>query len=191
MNERLYALTTWGGTIIVNQPNESVIGQCIHDLAHTEAEAVIILTNKVNHYWATFREHFTLVEAGGGVVSNKHNEILAIFRRGFWDLPKGKKDEDEDLAECALREVIEETGLKQVELGDRICTTYHTYYEKGKNILKASHWWHMYTHADQKLKPQAEEDILEARWVAPNDLDFVYANTFPGVKDVLKKALKQ
>jgi DNA topoisomerase-2 len=31
--------------------------------------------------------------AAGGLVTNAQGEILWIFRRGFWDLPKGKLDE--------------------------------------------------------------------------------------------------
>ena len=38
-------------------------------------------------------------------------EILWIFRRGFWDLPKGKLDEGETIQTCAVREVEEETGI--------------------------------------------------------------------------------
>ena len=37
-----------------------------------------------------FKGLFTIIEAGGGLVTNEFNEILFIFRRGHWDLPKGK-----------------------------------------------------------------------------------------------------
>jgi 8-oxo-dGTP pyrophosphatase MutT (NUDIX family) len=43
--------------------------------------------------------------AAGGLVLNEDKEILMIFRRGFWDLPKGKLDPDETIEHCALREV--------------------------------------------------------------------------------------
>jgi len=46
----------------------------------------------------------------GGLVTNENNELLMIFRRGKWDLPKGKADEGETVEACALREVEEETG---------------------------------------------------------------------------------
>ena len=52
-----------------------------------------------------------VIKAGGGLVLNPRNEILMIFRRGFWDLPKGKLDDGETIMECAIREVMEETGL--------------------------------------------------------------------------------
>lgn len=65
------------------------------------------------------------IDAGGGVVENEAGDILMIYRRGKWDLPKGKRDDGEDIAQCALREVAEETGLQQLQLGEKICDTYH------------------------------------------------------------------
>ena len=35
--------------------------------------------------------------AAGGLVFNDNNELLMIFRRGKWDLPKGKLDEYETI----------------------------------------------------------------------------------------------
>ena len=57
----------------------------------------------------------TLIAAGGWVV-NEFNEVLWIFRLGFWDLPKGKVETNENIKECAIREVIEECGLSQISL---------------------------------------------------------------------------
>jgi glyoxylate carboligase len=33
-----------------------------------------------------------IIIAGGGVVTNAQGDLLMIFRRGKWDLPKGKLD---------------------------------------------------------------------------------------------------
>ena len=54
------------------------------------------------------------VVAAGGLVTNDKNELLTMFRRGKWDLPKGKLDEEETIEACALREVREETGIEPV-----------------------------------------------------------------------------
>ena len=52
------------------------------------------------------------IQAGGGLVENEKGEILFMFRKGKWDLPKGKLDPGESYESCALREVQEETGYR-------------------------------------------------------------------------------
>ncbi|MDZ4706720.1 MAG: NUDIX domain-containing protein [Saprospiraceae bacterium] len=109
---------------------------------------------------------FKLIEAAGGLVLNPAGEILFIYRRGFWDLPKGKIDEGESPSEAAVREVHEETGIKQLDLGAELKITYHTYREKdGRRILKRTYWYRMKTET-LELHPQAEEDIEEAIWMS-------------------------
>ena len=124
-----------------------------------------------------------------GLVKNKAGEILLIFRRGKWDLPKGKLDDNETLLECAVREVKEETGLKEIEAGEEIDITYHTYIEFGKHILKESHWYMMRATTAEKLIPQTEEDITDIRWVKKDDLKNYLDNTFPTIISVIEKSL--
>lgn len=187
MNERLYALTTWGGTILVNQPNAASIVSTIHDLDRTEAEAVIILTNKVPYYWNLFCEQFSFIEAAGGLVENEHDEYLFILRRGKWDLPKGKLDEGENIRECAVREIQEETGLKSVQLLADLGHTWHTYHEKHQFILKQTTWFKMKCNSNEPLVPQLEEDITEIKWLGKENLDIVLANTYPSVKEIIRR----
>ncbi|MEP7279651.1 MAG: NUDIX domain-containing protein, partial [Bacteroidota bacterium] len=113
-----------------------------------------------------------------------------IFRRGKWDLPKGKLDKGETLDQCALREVSEETGLQNIQLQEFLMATYHTYHENGHFILKESHWYNMTTSDKQKLVPQTAEEISEARWVQPSAINELLNNTFPSVQDVLVAAGK-
>ena len=60
--------------------------------------------------WCSFKAEFELILAAGGLVK-KRQDYLFIYRNGKWDLPKGKLENNEDLAECALREVEEELSL--------------------------------------------------------------------------------
>lgn len=128
------------------------------------------------------------IDAGGGLVYNELGELLMIFRKGKWDLPKGKLDHGETISECALREVQEETGLTHLVLGTKICDTYHIYAEKGKQIIKVTAWYKMAGMAGDKLSPQKEENILEARWVSPQDLPPLAAKSYYAIRELLDSA---
>jgi len=109
-----------------------------------------------------------------------------MFRRGKWDLPKGKLDPGESLESCAQREVKEETGISNLELLRFLLITQHEYEERGQVILKETHWWLMKANSNQKLIPQTEEDITELKWIGPSDFEIIYQNTYPGILDVMK-----
>jgi 8-oxo-dGTP pyrophosphatase MutT (NUDIX family) len=126
------------------------------------------------------------IQAGGGLVENEKGEILFMFRKGKWDLPKGKLDPGESLEACALREVAEETGIGRLELKQFLLVTEHEYMEKGLPILKETHWYLMKSDSHQMLIPQTEEDITELRWIAPTDFNIVKRNTYPAILDVMQ-----
>lgn len=133
-----------------------------------------------------FLSVFEINEAGGGLIRNELGEFLFIFRRGFWDLPKGKIEEGETKKEAAIREVIEETGLKEVEIVEKLAVTKHTFRNRlGKRIIKKSHWYLMVS-KKQELIPQTSEDIEKAVWLTIEtfrlDCHPVYAN----ILDVLE-----
>ncbi len=106
------------------------------------------------------------VKAGGGYVVRKgaHElELLLIFRRGVWDLPKGKRNRGETMRACALREVSEETGLRNLRTIARLPKTVHTYPRNGRFEIKKNRWYVMQTD-DGRLIPQAEEEIEAVVW---------------------------
>jgi 8-oxo-dGTP pyrophosphatase MutT (NUDIX family) len=128
------------------------------------------------------------IMAGGGLVFNEHGALLMIFRRGKWDLPKGKLDEGEDIATCALREVTEETGLDNIQLNGHLCDSYHIYTQDDGQYLKQTVWYKMIGTSDEKLKPQKEENILEARWVSEKEMSQFVGRTYEAIREVLKTA---
>jgi ADP-ribose pyrophosphatase YjhB (NUDIX family) len=93
------------------------------------------------------------------------------------------------LEECAVREVEEETGLKNIKLLSPLMITYHTYHEGTRYVLKESHWFNMQASSEQLLIPQTEEDIVEIKWIAAKDVDQYMEKTFASVADVLKTFL--
>lgn len=128
-----------------------------------------------------------IVEAGGGLVFNKDQKLLAIFRRGNWDLPKGKIEKKEQKRMGALREVMEETGVENVQIVRKIGKTYHMFSNKtSKRSLKLTHWYEMTTHHKGKLIPQLEEDIEKAEWVDPKKFIKNYTPMFKNITDIVE-----
>jgi len=114
-----------------------------------------------------FKRSLTGIIAGGGLVQNRNDEILFIYRNGKWDLPKGKTENDETLEETALREVKEECGISGLSILSPLPSTYHIYSAStGEYILKKSCWFHMRVSNGDNLVLQAEEGITDARWVS-------------------------
>ena len=127
--------------------------------------------------------------AAGGLVTNQQEELLMIFRRGKWDLPKGKLDKGETIEDCAVREVEEETGIRNIQLGKLIAITYHDYFDSRikQDVTKESHWYAMKILNDQKLIPQKEEDITDIKWVNEIDLKKCLKNSYPNIIEIVAK----
>lgn len=160
-------------------------------LASPGSLGVLIEDISVEALQRQLEETYEPIEAAGGVVSNPDGGVLMIYRRGKWDLPKGKRDEGEALEECAVREVMEETGLPELELGDKICETYHVYSQQGTELLKTTHWYHMQTKKSFELHPQKEENILEARWVAERKLGNYVHQSYEAIREILLESGKK
>lgn len=174
--------------VLIDEFSHGGINSMIHEMRQEKVHAGIFLHNNVEEVKKALWKKFILVKAGGGLVINEANELLFIFRRGKWDLPKGKLDDGETLEECAVREIQEETGLQQVELKKHLVTTWHTYDESGHHILKETAWYLLSAAKNQTLKPQTVEQITKIEWVNPADVNKYASNTFPAIIDVLAAA---
>ncbi|GAB2592270.1 NUDIX hydrolase [Spirosoma areae] len=134
------------------------------------------------------KKPFRVVKAAGGVVS-KGAKTLLMFRRGVWDLPKGKLDDGESSRQAAAREVEEETGVR-VRVGERICTTWHTYALNGNRILKRTKWYRMSVLDDSRMAPQIEEDIDQLAWLDGRETKLALTNSFSSIRYVIDEATK-
>lgn len=173
-------------TVYIDELNLHTVKAMIHEMMQPKVHAGVFYHQDLPALQKAFFKKFTIIQAAGGLVKNDENEALLIFRRGKWDLPKGKLDKGETLEECAVREVEEETGLKQVQLIAPLIITWHTYHEGTKFILKESHWYTMKITGKQALIPQTEEDIVEVKWVKPEQFKDYYDKAYPSIADVLK-----
>ncbi len=176
--------------VFIDELNTHTIKAMIHEMQQPQIHAGVFFHTDLAELQKAFWKKFTLVKAAGGLVLNEKKELLMIFRRGKWDIPKGKLDSGETLEQCAVREVQEETGLKEVELIEPLLTTFHTYHEGSKFVLKESYWYTMKADVKQAVQPQTEEDIVEIKWTTLKEAENLFPQTFPSVVDVIKKWAK-
>jgi 8-oxo-dGTP pyrophosphatase MutT (NUDIX family) len=172
--------------VFIDEFSHGAVNSMIHEMRQEKVHAGIFFHTNVEELKKAIWKKFLIVKAAGGLVVNEDGEILFIFRREKWDLPKGKLDEGESLEECAVREVEEETGLKEIKLKKHLVTTYHTYDESGHHILKETYWYLLSAPKNQPLIPQTVEQITRIEWANPGKLDKYVSNTYPSIIDVLK-----
>ncbi len=110
------------------------------------------------------RKKIKVVEAAGGLVYNGKKEILFIRRNKKWDLPKGKIEKGETYQEAAIREVVEETGIKDLEIRNFLMTTYHVFTRNDKFRLKITYWYEMFSDYEGALIPEQTEGIKKVKW---------------------------
>ena len=176
-------------TVFMDELNDQAVETIIKAMQKPEINAGIFLYEDVEKVLTSIQEKFTVIQASGGLVHTPGKSILLIFRRGKWDLPKGKLDANEELETCAIREVEEETGAKNIKSEKLITVTYHTYYEKEKYILKETHWYLMHSKEEQILTPQVDEDIEKCEWVHLTEMASYMKNAPASVIDVVHKGL--
>ncbi len=149
---------------------------------------VVVVSVDPDAIFARFAADFTAVEAAGGVVVNACGDWLLIHRNGRWDLPKGHLEAGETLAECAAREICEETGVA-AEVVRPLCDTQHAYYfpKTARWELKTTHWFSLRTASCDPLTPQTEEGIETAGWYSPATAEKHLLTAFPTVRCVVAK----
>ena len=138
-----------------------------------------------------FKSKIKVIFASGGIVKNDNNQILFIYRRGKWDLPKGKAEKGESIRETAVREVIEETGIEKLKIDKYFSNTFHIVRNNKKYFLKETSWFLMSSNFKGKLKPQLNEGIKSVKWKTFDDAKKIKKKTYGNISIILTDFLKQ
>ena len=138
-----------------------------------------------------FKSKIKVIFASGGIVKNDNNQILFIYRRGKWDLPKGKAEKGESIRETAVREVIEETGIEKLKIDKYFSNTFHIVRNNKKYFLKETSWFLMSSNFKGKLKPQLKEGIKSVKWKTFDDAKKIKKKTYGNISIILTDFLKQ
>lgn len=146
---------------------------------------LIVVTPDTERAWDEFSSVFYPINAAGGRVHNSKDEVLFIFRSGKWDLPKGKIEEGEEVRDAAIREVEEECGISGLSIKHELPSTFHVYTQDGKEILKRTYWFEMFSDDVRPLVPQEEEGITEVKWMGPQGVKNALLNTYDSIIEVM------
>lgn len=154
----------------------------------TNLLSLVITVDNYSDVKLYLKRKFKIVKAAGGLIRKK-DKFLMIYRMKKWDLPKGKRESGEKYKQTAVREVEEECNV-QVRIGNKLCTTWHTYTMNKKSMLKKTRWYTMDLLDDSKSKPSLEEDIEELRWMTRKEVYHALENSYKSIRFVFEKYYK-
>ncbi|MDD5570181.1 MAG: NUDIX domain-containing protein [Bacteroidales bacterium] len=174
-----------------NFTSVKILKKIIRQFKNDKNKKLIITHNSAEELWKIFKSVFREVEAAGGMVKNSKGEYLFIFRRGKWDLPKGKLKRKEEITDAALREVNEECGINDLKIIRVLNPTYHIYFRRFYKVLKKTYWFEMFNATDENPTPQLTEDITKAEWKRKEDFNKIFENTYELVKEVVEFCVKK
>lgn len=129
------------------------------------------------------------VSSGGVILRSSNAGIRVLLIKdpyGKWTWPKGKIDKGEGILQAAVREIAEETGLRDIKPISRLAKTNYYYKRDGKLIYKTVYVYLFGSAGREALKIQKSE-IDDGRWFAEEDA--LEKAGYRGAKTVLKKAL--
>ena len=134
-------------------------------------------------------EHTRDETSAGGVVFRLENgqPMYLLIRDSYynWGFPKGHLKRGELPEAAALREVSEETGLKQLTLRGSIDRIDWHFRFRGQLIHKVCHFFLMET-AESSTWPQQAEGITTCRWSAYGEAESIIS--YVNARDVLRRA---
>ena len=129
--------------------------------------------------------------AGGVVVNDLGQVLIAAHQNDVWGLPKGHVDDGEDPLAAAKREIAEETGVTVLEyikdLGSFTRFRIGLNGEDDKSELKTITFYHFKSN-QVDLKP-TDPHNPDARWVNKNEI--VNLLTHPKDKEFFNSIINQ
>ncbi|EMT50755.1 hypothetical protein I532_20621 [Brevibacillus borstelensis AK1] len=111
------------------------------------------------------------ISAGGVVYQATDSNLLIMLiedRYGKVTLAKGKRELGETIEETALREVLEETGVRG-RLGEKLDTIYYDYHHPvtGELVNKEVHYYLVEAYSTEIVVQ--EEEINAVHWHSPDE----------------------
>ncbi|VDP09144.1 unnamed protein product [Soboliphyme baturini] len=122
--------------------------------------------DKVIEQWRSYKSSVPVY--GAILISSSEEEVLLVqgyYAKSSWGFPKGKVNENEEPQNCAIREVLEETGF---DIGDKIDESLYVERKVGENVVGL----YLITGVSQEFvfRPQTRHEIKRIQWFRIEDL---------------------
>ena len=156
--------------------------KALKNLSKNSISSIRIIGKDKEKLLKKFLKLLPKIIAAGGKVLNQKGEILFIFRNNKWDLPKGKAEYNESIADTAIREVKEETGVTKLVITKPLEITYHIFKKNNTFRLKVTYWFEMKSMADNQLTPQVEEGITKVEWINNSEIDKIKKKCYANIR---------
>lgn len=127
-------------------------------------------------------------KSAGGIVFYKESILILKKFNGDYVLPKGRVEDNEEKAETAKREVLEEAGVAAeiIKYLGEIHYTYTDNIDDMESVHKTVYWYLMNGNGSN-LVPQREEGFVEAKYVPMNKA--VSILRYDDEREILKVAI--
>lgn len=126
--------------------------------------------------------------SSGGVVIFGNALLLLRKYNGDWVLPKGRVEAGERIHTAALREVLEESGVR-AEITQYIGrVNYHYKNLKEDEMVSKTVHWYLMTSQNLYCKPQKKEGFVDAKFVHIDKA--IEIARYEDEKRIIKKGLK-
>jgi len=150
-----------------------------------EESDIFLLTDNIEQAFEKIKSEMFYLEAAGGIVENEDEELLFIYRLGFWDLPKGLIEDGESPEKAAYREIKEECGIGSHKLKKHLTNTFHIYERAGEMHLKKTFWFYFEQEdLNEETIPQSEEDIELASWLSETEINLALLESYASIEEV-------
>lgn len=129
------------------------------------------------------------ISAGGVVFKKQGKEIRILLLRdqnGNWTFPKGLVEDNENQEITAQREILEETGLENIELVVPLSPIQYWFKWEGDLVKKTVYYYLFKDLGHKKPKPQIAEGISEVKWFKKDE-----ALKIIGYRKTNEKVLKE
>ncbi len=137
------------------------------------------------------KENFAKIICAGGIIYRKESEIykiaLILDRFGYWTLPKGEIEPDENIEIAAQREITEEIGINNLELISKIGEV--KYFAAPSEVKPASiktvHYF-LFKTEQSELTLSQSPGITDGKWFSPDEIKDL--KKYQDIENIIEKA---